>query len=423
MAFEFQSRRRARRVFAYWRSERHTLLQGFTANLISSGGDLLVGLALAFMTNQLGRLPGLFVLIPAAIGMRGNIFGALGSRLATGMHSGLFRVSRERRDFLPQNVFASAILTLATSLFLAVAARAASAILGQGSISVWDFFAISILGGLVGSVVVGTATVFVAILSERRGWDLDSVSAPIVTAIGDTCTLPALWAASYLVVRPGPGHGSHLVTLVVGAVAGVASLYLVIRGMFTDLPLARRVIRESMVVLFIAGIIDILAGTAIQARAETFFVRFPALLVLLPAFLEDTGAIGGILSARLSSKLHLGVIEARAYPEPLALLDASLSFVFAVSVYSLVAVSAQLISMALHRAGPGFVGMLAISLFAGFLATIISSAIAYYGAVATFRFGLDPDNHGIPLLTSLMDLAGTLCLILGTVLFTEVLHV
>ena len=56
-------------------------------------------------------------------------------------------------------------------------------------------------------------------------------------------------------------------------------------------------------------------------------------------------------------------------------------------------------------------------------AMIWASAIAYYGAVATYRFGLDPDNHGIPLLTSLMDLAGTLCLILGTVLFTEILHV
>ena len=375
------------------------------------------------MSNRLIKLPGLFVLIPAAIGMRGNVFGALGSRLGTGMHAGLFQVSRDRRGFLSQNVFAAAVLTVATSLFLAVAARAASAVLGQPhSISLWDFFAISILGGVIGSIVVGTATVFISVLANRRGWDLDSVSAPLVTAMGDTCTLPALWAASYLVVPPGT-HGNHAVTLVVGTVAAGASLYFVVRGFFTDLPLARRIIRESMVVLFIAGLLDILAGTAIQARAETFFVKLPALLVLLPAFLEDTGAIGGILSARLSSKLHLGVIEPRAYPEPLAALDASLSFVFAASVYTLVALSAQFISVATHNSGPGVVGMLAISLFAGFLATIISSAIAYYGAVATYRFGLDPDNHGIPLLTSLMDLAGTLCLILGTVLFTEILHV
>src|SRR5207245_5963819 len=75
MAFAFTPRRRARRVFAYWRSEQRTLRQGFVALLISSGGDLLAGLALAFMSHRLDQLPGLFVLIPAAIGMRGNIFG------------------------------------------------------------------------------------------------------------------------------------------------------------------------------------------------------------------------------------------------------------------------------------------------------------------------------------------------------------
>ena len=42
-------------------------------------------------------------------------------------------------------------------------------------------------------------TVGVATLSVRRGWDLDNVSAPIVTAAGDMVTLPALFLATYLV--------------------------------------------------------------------------------------------------------------------------------------------------------------------------------------------------------------------------------
>ncbi|MBW3621285.1 MAG: magnesium transporter [Actinobacteria bacterium] len=37
--------------------------------------------------------------------------------------------------------------------------------------------------------------------------------------------------------------------------------------------------------------------------------------------------------------------------------------------------------------------------------------MAYGAAVATFRFGLDPDNHGIPIVTATMDLAGILCLV------------
>ena len=36
------------------------------------------------------------------------------------------------------------------------------------------------------------------------------------------------------------------------------------------------------------------------------------------------GALGGILSSRLSSKLHLGVISPKALPEPIALLDSAL---------------------------------------------------------------------------------------------------
>jgi mgtE-like transporter len=408
MAFAFGPRRRARRLWEYWRSEKRTLRQGFVALLISSGGDLLAGLALASMSNRLALLPGLIVLIPAAIGMRGNIFGALGSRLGTGIHSGLFSVSRRRGDFLPQNVFASTVLTLATSLFLGVIARIASAAFGLRSISVWDFLVISILGGVLGSIIVGTASVALAIASPRRGWDLDSVSAPLVTAFGDTCTLPALWAASYLTGLP-------YVTFTIAIVTGGFCLLMLIRGFLTDLPLARRIVRESLPVLFVAGVVDILAGTVVESRIERF-IAFPALLVLIPPFLEDTGALGGILSARLSSKLHMGVIEPRRIPQPLALLDASLNFLFAVSVFTLVAISAQLISMATGKASPGIVDMLAVSLFAGFLATIISSAIAYWGAVASYRFGWDPDNFGIPLVTSLMDLAGTLCLILGIVL-------
>ncbi|MBI4730433.1 MAG: magnesium transporter [Acidobacteria bacterium] len=39
--------------------------------------------------------------------------------------------------------------------------------------------------------------------------------------------------------------------------------------------------------------------------------------------------------------------------------------------------------------------------------------------MATFRFGLDPDNHGVPIVTSTIDLIGMICLV-GTVVFLGV---
>ncbi|TMK30944.1 MAG: hypothetical protein E6G61_04905 [Actinobacteria bacterium] len=401
--------RRARRLWAYWRAEQRTLRQGFVALLISSGGDLLAGLALGFMTDSLTRLPGLFLLIPAAIGMRGNIFGALGSRLGTGMHTGQFEPSRERESFLGQNILASLYLTLATSLFLAGAARVVSVALGFRSISVWDYAVISILGGVLGSIVVGTASIGIAVWSQRRAWDLDSVSAPLVTAIGDVATLPALWGASYLVRIP-------YLTLLLGIAVAALCLVATVRGLLSDLPLVRRVVRESMPVLFAAGVIDILAGTVVEARIGRF-LAFPALFVLIPPFLEDTNALTGILSSRLASKLHLGVIEPRPFPQALAWVDISIQFVFAVSVFFMVGLATEVVSLLTNLASPGFGTIVAISMTAGFVATLISSAIAYYTAIAAYRFGLDPDNHGIPIGSSVMDLAGTLCLVGAILLF------
>jgi mgtE-like transporter len=167
--------------------------------------------------------------------------------------------------------------------------------------------------------------------------------------------------------------------------------------------------------------VDLLAGTVVEARLERF-LAYPVLLILVPPFLEDTNALAGILSSRLASKLHLGLIEPRPVPQPLAWMDISINFVFAGSVFFMVGLSAQLIGMATHQASPGFGTMLLISLTAGFFATVISSTIAYYTAVATYRFGFDPDNHGIPIGSSVMDLAGTLCLVLVILLYGVSAH-
>lgn len=406
----------ARRLWTYWRTERRTLAQGFVALFISSGGDLLAGLALAFMDSSLRRLPGLAILIPAAIGMRGNIFGALGSRLGTGIHAGRFEPGRERRGFLRQNVLGSMYLTFATCLFLAVAARVIAAAFVGETLSVWDFAVISIVGGVLGSLVVGAASVGIAALSYRHRWDLDSVSAPLVTAIGDVATLPALYLASLLVE-----HMPQVVPAVGILTAGVCVVFTV-RGLITDLPLTRRIVRESIPILCIAGAVDLLAGTVLEIRLNQF-LALPALLILVPPFLEDTNALSGILSSRLASKLHLGVIEPTTIPQPLALLDISINMLFAVSVFFMVGLSAHLVAGFTGQASPGLSMMLAISLTAGLLATIVSSVVAYYSAVAAFRFGFDPDNYGIPIGSSLMDLAGTLCLVLVILLLGVNAHV
>lgn len=391
----------------YWRAERTTLRQGFVALWISSGGDLLAGLALGAMTNRLEQLPGLLILVPAVIGMRGSIFGALGSRLGTSIHAGLFRLTMERTGTLYQNAFAATMLSITSSAFLAVAARVMTSALGLPTASVWDFLAIAVLAGTVSGAVILVLTILLARTAYRRDWDLDSVAAPLITFMGDIITLPSLFAASYVAQQKG-------VTVATGAAVAAVSLAALVMGLRTTLPAARRIMRESVVMLSLTGIVMLFAGAVIEHRRDRF-LALPALLVLIPPFLEDAGALGGIVSSRLTSKLHLGAIRPRLIPERLALLDISLLAPFALSVFTLLGVSAHLVAGVAGLESPGLLSMISISLLAGFLVTLGVAVIAYAAAVATFRFGLDPDNHGIPIVTSTVDLIGMVCLVFAIV--------
>ena len=64
--------------------------QTLTALAVNSATSLVAGLTLAALTDTFQRIPGLLVLVPAAIGLRGNVFSALGSRLSTAIHTGTF---------------------------------------------------------------------------------------------------------------------------------------------------------------------------------------------------------------------------------------------------------------------------------------------------------------------------------------------
>ncbi len=406
----------ARRLRTYWRTERRTLVQGFVALFISSGGDLLAGLALAFMDRQLNELPGLVVLIPAADRDAREHLRRPRLPLGLRINAGQFEPSLSREGFLGQNARGAWYLTLATCLFLGPAAHIVAVAFSGEAMSVADFVTISIVGGLLGSVVVGAAAVAIAVWSHRRLWDLDSVSAPLVTAIGDVATLPALWVATLLVQHV------HTITPFLAAATALACLAGTIRGWRDDAPLVRRVVRQSMVVLFAAGLIDLLAGTVVDLRLERF-LALPALFILVPPFLEDTNALAGILSSRLNSKLHVGAIDPTPMPQPLAWVDIGINVVFAVSVFFMVGVSAHVVAVATGQASPGLATMLSVSLLAGMLATIVSCAVAYYSAISVFRFGWDPDNVTIPISSAVMDLAGTLCLVLVILMLGVNAHV
>lgn len=384
--------------------------QGMGALLVASGTNVFAGLTLGFMTGTLERLPGLIILVPAAIGMRGNIFGALGSRLGTAMHTGQFTTPITRRSAPGQGVAAALVMTLYISIALAVLAKETARLFGLETISMLDYLVISFVGGILSSAVVLLITIRVAMVSVRRGWDMDNVAAPLVTAAGDLVTLPALWLATLLLPIAFIKEVLGIISL--GAVIGV-TVYSLMR--LRGLSVYRGIIRQSIPILLLAGLLDIIAGITIDRRVDRFFT-YPALLVLIPPFLADAGAIGGILSARLSSKLHLGLVDPKALPGRRSLEDISLAYVLAIPVFLLVGVGATLVSSITGLAHPPWMSMIALSVLAGAMSTTAAVFVAYYASVLSYRFGLDPDNYGIPTVTSTMDMTGVLALFLAMVI-------
>jgi mgtE-like transporter len=64
-----------------------------------------------------------------------------------------------------------------------------------------------------------------------------------------------------------------------------------------------------------------------------------------------------------------------------------------------------------HRSlGPGV--MIGGTVLTGMITTFIAIFVAYYVAVLSSRFGLDPDNQSVPIITSVMDLAGVITFLL-----------
>src|ERR687891_1036850 len=103
---------RGGRLLDYVRSERRTLRHGFVALLLGALTSFVAGITLANITGTLRQLPGLLILIPAVLGMRGTIFGAMGARLGTSTHVGLFEVTAERTGVLYQNVYVAVMSTI-----------------------------------------------------------------------------------------------------------------------------------------------------------------------------------------------------------------------------------------------------------------------------------------------------------------------
>ncbi len=382
--------------------------QSLAALAFSAVTSVVAGLTLASQQARFDELPGLLLFIPAAIGLRGNVFGPLGSRFSTNIQMGTFSWSLRSDTVLGQNLIAVLVNSLAASLGISVLAELLALFIGNDRVSpigFSDFVVAGVLGGVVASIVVLGFTLALALAAVRLDLDLDNVVAPMVTAASDLITLPAL-VFSLVLVRRGN------TTMLVASALTIATLVLCLWLYRSGLQMARRIVGESLPVLIAAGSLSLLAGVAIEAAEGRLSW---VLLVLLPGYLGTAGALGGILANRLSTKVHLGIVQFSLVPTNEARSDMAFTAALAAPIFALLAVIVELTAAVADRGSPGLFSLLLVAVTGGLAATFVVLAVAYYGTLATVRFGLDPDNIGIPLVTASLDVVGAVTLVAAVV--------
>ena len=386
-----------------------TVFAGARQTLVSIAlvvvASVAAGVFLGANTDRLEEFPGLLLMVPAATALRGNIFGAMGSRLGTAIHAGTYRFSFRPASVVGENILSSLLLNLVASLALALLGKAFALVFGiADTIPLSQFIAISVTGGFLASLVVLAAALALTALSVRYRWDPDNITAPLVSSAADLITLPALLATVWLIDIP------RYATVLTAVLAGLTALAagVIWHGAAKSM---KRILAESSPVLVTALALDMFAGIALESRLARF-ADYPSLLVLLPGYLAIAGSLGGILTSRLSTKLHLGIASPSRLPERAARGDMLTTAALALPGYLLLALAAQASVGIFDFASPGFGSLAGVTLLGGALVTVLVIAMGYYTTMATVRVGLNPDTYGIPIITSVLDLIGAFVLIL-----------
>ncbi len=392
------------------------LREAFIALLICAIGDLFAGIILGNMTSFLAAFPGLLVIIPGAIGMRGNIFGALGSRLATNLHIGLLSPEFKRSKILSENILSSLILTMILSIFLAFLAKGICIIFGFESISLVDFTLISLFAGVISSVIMLPLTMLISLKSFENGWDPDNISTPVIAAFGDLFTLPAIILAVILVSFLSSVILKYSVFIFIILIAILSFIYGIKAG-----GEMKKILKQSTPVLLVCSFLGVTAGGFLNNSINTL-LKNPSLLTLVPLFSGESGNLVSILGARLSSALHSGLISPVLKPEKITIRNFSIIIFLAIIIYPIIGLLAELSSKLLNIPGLGFIPIIGISAIAGILLISVMLLIVFLISSLSYKNGLDPDNIVIPISTSVTDSLSSLTLISISIMILSLLN-
>lgn len=160
---------------------------------------IAAGIILDSYETELFSQPSILVLVPALIGIGGNLGTIYGSRLATVIHLGIMEFRIQNLIFR-NNIAAIAIASVVIFIILGLAAYAVTAAQGLAALPPTAVLVLSISAGLILIAGLIPTALTVAYVSYRKGVDPDDTIIPAVTSLGDIIGLLALFAMIVLLL-------------------------------------------------------------------------------------------------------------------------------------------------------------------------------------------------------------------------------
>ena len=161
-------------------------------------GGIVAGSTLGVMIDILRTIPGLIVVIPAIIALRGNISTAFGSRLGSAYHLGVIDSENLWNDELKQNIIGSLALSFIVSIIIGVLAYVTSLLIGVQPDPV-KLITIVLLAGIISAFVLTLLTIGIIFVVFKRGYDPDNITGPALATFGDIVTMFCIFGSAILV--------------------------------------------------------------------------------------------------------------------------------------------------------------------------------------------------------------------------------
>ena len=177
---------------------RSVVIQGLSILIICTFIELGAGFTLKEMENRFMLIPGLAIMTLPLLDLRGNINGALASRLGTALHIGVISPKLKLTAELKANLSASLILSLITSATIGVLSWLMGAMMGL-PVNILQLMVVAVIAGFTSGLILAFLTVLVAVFTYLRGWDPDNITSPAMSTIGDLLTVICIYLAVLLV--------------------------------------------------------------------------------------------------------------------------------------------------------------------------------------------------------------------------------